>query len=537
MLTSSDLFSVYQKAEGLLAEGELRQAADLCKEILDANPDYPYGYHLMASLFQATGTFAQALGFAQMAVKMAPQVATFHMHEGKLLLATDQWQAAGEAFCKAHLLEPVNPEPLLLWAGSVRGEGRFDDALALVTRARALGDTPETDEHEGLCLMMKGDDTLAEARFDRMIARRPDRFEGYVHKGKLLFAQNRLMEAEACFARALKKNPAAHEALHYLSMLSHTQAHPEIAARYAINAIQAQPQYWPGHIWLGALLLMHHKNDVAEYVLQQAHSFQPTNIYLMHLLTLSQRRQGKLFEAVEQVEKLLAQRPDSNMLRYFRTMLKSEIAESAPADYIAGLFDGSADQYEFHLKHVVSCTTAAQVAHAMRGVAGLAKTPWRMLDLGCGTGLAAVVFKEMTGLRIGVDLSERMLEKARAKQLYNELHALDIVEFMTGSDRVFDLVTAVDVLLYRGNLSAFLHAARNVLAPQGILAFTVETLACPSGYRLHANGVFTHDTHYIRNMAHDEGYIIVKQEDVVVRMEHITPIFGSVFLLQKSQMH
>ncbi len=49
-----------------------------------------------------------------------------------------------------------------------------------------------------------------------------------------------------------------------------------------------------------------------------------------------------------------------------------------------------------------------------------------ILDLGCGTGLAGVAFKDVAALLDGVDLSPEMIEKARARKLYDNLIVGDI---------------------------------------------------------------------------------------------------------------
>ena len=49
-----------------------------------------------------------------------------------------------------------------------------------------------------------------------------------------------------------------------------------------------------------------------------------------------------------------------------------------------------------------------------------------MLDLGCGTGLAGAAFRPHVDWLVGVDLSPKMIEAARAKGLYDQLAVADI---------------------------------------------------------------------------------------------------------------
>ena len=52
----------------------------------------------------------------------------------------------------------------------------------------------------------------------------------------------------------------------------------------------------------------------------------------------------------------------------------------------------------------------------------------RVLELGCGTGLCAALFRSAAARLVGVDVSARMLERARARGLYDELLLGDAVQ-------------------------------------------------------------------------------------------------------------
>ena len=51
----------------------------------------------------------------------------------------------------------------------------------------------------------------------------------------------------------------------------------------------------------------------------------------------------------------------------------------------------------------------------------------RAIDLGCGTGLAAHAFAAQVDDFIGIDLSPRMIERARATGFMRELDVADMV--------------------------------------------------------------------------------------------------------------
>ncbi len=56
----------------------------------------------------------------------------------------------------------------------------------------------------------------------------------------------------------------------------------------------------------------------------------------------------------------------------------------------------------------------------------------RGLDLGCGTGLSGAAFRGMVDVLTGIDLSTKMIARAKAKGIYDDLVHVDISSFLTG---------------------------------------------------------------------------------------------------------
>jgi predicted TPR repeat methyltransferase len=538
MTATAALISTYQEAESLLISGELRQAASLCQKILETDPDFAYGHHLMAALFRTTGNLDKALDFERMALARAPHVPAFHMQLGQICFARSDWNGAAEAFKTAHTLEPGNPFHVMLWADTRVQQGRFEEALDLFRRARAIGDIPDIDEHEGLALLAQGKAAEAEVMFDKVVVARPDYFWGHVHKGKLLMAKGCDQDAEMCFATAIKLNASAHEALHCMALICERRGQTEQAIQYAMKTVQANPTGASSHALLGGVLLTQRQEAAAEQVLRQAHELDPADTYVMELLVAALLAQNKKEEGRSMVEQLLARQPDNSVLRHIQLSLSGGNAATAPREYITKLFDGAAERFDYQLQRVLSYRTPQLLADAVRGLQKSRDAgPMSLLDLGCGTGLAAEALKDLTASRVGVDLSPRMLDKARTRQLYEALHHADVTEFMLGSTRRFDLVAAADVLVYFGDLSPFLAAARNVLSAGSLLAFSVERGSDSEQFRLQESGRYTHSHRYVMKVAAEEGYALVKQQDVTLRMEKQKPVAGTLFIFKKAPTH
>jgi predicted TPR repeat methyltransferase len=97
-----------------------------------------------------------------------------------------------------------------------------------------------------------------------------------------------------------------------------------------------------------------------------------------------------------------------------------------------------------------------------------------VLDLGCGTGSCGRVVAPLAKTLVGVDLSGKMLDQARAKCQYSELVHGEISEYLRGVRQAFDLILAADVFTYVDALDGVVALAAAALRPGGTMIFTVD---------------------------------------------------------------
>jgi predicted TPR repeat methyltransferase len=154
------------------------------------------------------------------------------------------------------------------------------------------------------------------------------------------------------------------------------------------------------------------------------------------------------------------------------------------------------------------------------------------LELGCGTGLCGPLLRPMAATLTGVDISPAMIEKARARDVYDRLEAGELLEFLRQTGRSFDLVVAADVLIYWGDLAQIFEAVAASLRPEGLFAFSVES---GPGDRFQFNKKthrFTHSQPYLKSMAAMFGFKEKSVEQIVIRTEAAQPVHGSLVVLQ-----
>ena len=200
--------------------------------------------------------------------------------------------------------------------------------------------------------------------------------------------------------------------------------------------------------------------------------------------------------------------------------------QRAPAAYVATLFGQHADTFDEVLVDRLGYDVP-RLARAL--VEGHGEPPMRMLDLGCGTGLAGAAFADIAPDIIGVDLAEEMLGLADDRGVYGDLYVADAVDFMAEWDEdPFDLIVAADVWPYLGDLAPFCAAAAgvNCLTPGGLLVASSER--CESGWRVTATQRFAHAPDYLAGTLDAAGFTLVESAPITVRYEEGVPVAGDL---------
>jgi predicted TPR repeat methyltransferase len=218
-------------------------------------------------------------------------------------------------------------------------------------------------------------------------------------------------------------------------------------------------------------------------------------------------------------------------------------AARAPVEYLRAVFDGYADRFELHLISLgyrVPGLMHAAVAQHPTLAAGERLGP--ALDLGCGTGLAALALSDLPiAPMVGVDLSPCMLAHAAAKGLYAELHESDLMTLLAANATRWRLMLAADVMVYFGALDEVLAATHARLEPGGWLVLAVEELLADQQgtipgngcWALQRHGRYAHSIAYVAAAAEHAGYAVRRLEREVLRFEDDVPVAGIFAVLER----
>jgi predicted TPR repeat methyltransferase len=216
--------------------------------------------------------------------------------------------------------------------------------------------------------------------------------------------------------------------------------------------------------------------------------------------------------------------------------------EAAPAmteTYVRRLFDQYAGRYDEALTEHLHYRGPALLRDAVEAAMHAAGRPLRfgsMLDLGCGTGLGGAAFRPLVDWLVGVDLAPAMVAQAAAKGLYDRLVTASLAEFLAGeiADKAtYHLALAADVFVYVNDLAPILAQIAQILAPDGLLAFTVESHS-GDGAKLLPTLRYAYSEAYLRSALGKSSLTLLHLSPASVRSEKGVPVDGLVVVARTS---
>ena len=148
------------------------------------------------------------------------------------------------------------------------------------------------------------------------------------------------------------------------------------------------------------------------------------------------------------------------------------------------LYESWADSYDDELQEN-RYASPQRTAQALRSCA--IDTHASVYDIGCGSGVSGAYLKQagFSNL-VGSDFSAPMLDKARAKNLYQALHLADLTDPFEFVHKPIQLATAVGVMAPGHAPSSLITNVFDLLAVGGLFGFSLNdhTVADPSYFAI-----------------------------------------------------
>jgi predicted TPR repeat methyltransferase len=520
----------YADAIGFLAfvcqvQGRVAEGMALYERALQIDPNSAEVCNNLGAALVMLGRASEALGYFERAVRLKPDYDDAANNLRKVQAEVQRSagtaarapQADGEPGVPPRTAEHLNDEGVELMRA-----GRLDNALAKWEAALRVREMPEVHNNLGLLHFTRGELDPAVTAYQRALTLRPRYVEALNNLGIARARQQQMDDAVRCFQDALAIQPDYVEALRNLGNAWLLQGKPADAVECYRKALGVRADDAETLNNLGVALSALQQWDEAIGYWERSRAINPNDPQTHRNLGNAFQFLGRFDEALRCNQKLLALRPDDIEARLMvEACSGSSSLARLPAEYLIGIFDGYADRFDRDLVDGLGYRGPELLQAAL----GAAPAPRSLdvLDLGCGTGLCGVQFRDSARALVGVDLSPKMLARARERGSYDRLVEGDLLSAL--DEGVFDLILAGDVLVYFGDLSPLARAVARALRPGGRFAFTVEQLDGTS-YRLLPSIRFAHSRAYLEELARQIGLQSTCANSVRLRTERGQGVAG-----------
>ena len=349
----------------------------------------------------------------------------------------------------------------------------------------------------------------------------------------------RLVEADAGYQEVLRLRPGEPKALHFLGLLQFHRGDVNDGIEQVQHSVRGDPRNARAWNDLGGMFVAVGRLPDAKDAYRRASQTAPENAQGWYNLGICLRNEGdfegalpslrtaiscsgyslayealgallyqlgRQSEATQVYVEWSAQDPSNAKASHMAAAMSGRNVPSRASDeYVRRTFDEAADSFDTNLGRLGYSAPPA-VATALAALAD--GNTLAVLDAGCGTGLCGPLIRKHCQHLVGVDLSAKMVERARARGCYDELVISELTSFLGKQPRAFDAVVCADTLVYFGALEQAFAASHESLREGGWLIFTLEALdpGAAGGFRLEVHGRYAHSENYVRDALAGAGF-------------------------------
>jgi predicted TPR repeat methyltransferase len=243
-------------------------------------------------------------------------------------------------------------------------------------------------------------------------------------------------------------------------------------------------------------------------------------------LTLGKRAEGR-----DAYERYFAHDPTDAEVEHLLIALKDDTPPPRASDRtIQCIYKDFADHYDTLMRDDLGYQGPERIRDVIKSVIGDARG-LDILDVGCGSGLSALGLKPFAARLTGIDLSPEMLALAKARGLYDRLEVSEITDWLERSDERFDIVSAIDCLIYFGDLKRIIGAAAKRLNSGGLVAVSMER-GDRYPFSLTDTGRYQHHPDHVRDAAAAANLSVARIDEAFLRKEYGVDVMGLYAVLK-----
>ena len=523
-----------------LKSDRFADAAESYRRAVSANPDYVDACVGLGFALSEQKEYSESERYLRHALSVDRDNVDAHYILGRIAKERNDQAGAAEHFSRAVAIKPDFEFAWRELIASLFQQGKAREARDVLNRAlTAYPDSAEFHFYLGNALRLDEDHDGAAASYRKALSLQPSSAESHKSLADVLRMSGHHDLAVASYQKALWFQPEYVDAHIELAGVLRLQGKLDQALASSQRVVELNPEHSGARIALGNVFEGLGKSDEAIACYRRAVELGPESAAAHQWLGNALLARGATAEAIGCYEQVVKLEPD-NAIKHLVAALSGGESERAPSDYVEKLFDEYAQRFDTHLVEVLSYDDPQRLAALLAPHFDPDGKKWMILDLGCGTGLSGAAIAPFARHLVGVDLSSKMLDKARERHVYHRLEQMELIAMMRGEpESSYDLLFATDVCIYLGRLDDLASEAQRLLRPGGLFAFSVESLdasneeAAPTtrrDYHLDVTGRYAHSRAYLTALATREGFDVLTTANTQSRLEQGKPVEGYLVL-------
>lgn len=373
----------------------------------------------------------------------------------------------------------------------------------------------------------------AKVMYERILRRRPHDPDALNFLGMLVYQQGDAARGMQLLQKSLRSAPDnPHAWMNFGNMLMGAGQNEGAAQAYE-KVTELAPAMWQG--WFNRATCLRRLRRLPETMdcLKQAISLKPDHDEAYERLGMILYRAGKRDELAQLYADWVKYNPANPTARHmYAAAAGAAVPDRASDEFVRRTFDKFAENFDENLADL-GYQAPQLLAAALERQLGPATAASRVdiLDAGAGTGLCGPLLRPWARQLVGIDLSSGMLDKARARKVYDHLEVAELCAYMREHPGEYDVVLSADTLCYFGALEGAMAAAATCLRPGGRLLFSVERLDADdrgARFAMGPHGRYLHAESYLRSVVAGPGLEAQEITPVVLRSELGSEVQGYV---------
>ena len=417
----------------------------------------------------------------------------------------------------------MSVEDALQMAVELHQRGLLDEAKSLYMDVlRTVPEQPDALHYLGVLSHQTGDSKAGVEYIKRSLKLNADQPDALNNLGNIYRELGRLNDAKTAYNQVLDFAPEHADTLVNVAVILRQLSQPQKALDLLNRAIKLSPEHGDAYHNLGNALADLGDYEEALSAYKKSLKYSSIDGLTPKAIARVQYDLGRTDDAIRTLQRWVFASPDDAVARHLLAAFKGEnIPKRASDECVRQTFDGFSKTFDEVLDRL-DYKAPGLVGDLVTEKLDTKSAGYRVLDIGCGTGLFGPLIREFSSTLIGVDLSSGMLDKARERDVYDDLVESELTRYMQKSIGKFDVISCVDTLVYLGDLADVVPAAYHALDGNGWFFFTVETHSedeFAQGYWLQANGRYSHSRLYLSDLLAKTGFEVDTMDKVILRKE------------------